>query len=99
MKTNKMKMTKEQEDNLRTLEDLGKDELPYTSRRKIIYKGKMAPKGYFYIVIKADILITGEGLKVLGKKTREVSKLVKGGISEEVEREVCNYLYLAYFEN
>lgn len=91
-------MTKEQEDNLRTLAGLNKDELPYTSRRKLIYKGKMAPKGYFYIVIKADILFENGG-KVIGKKTRELSQLIKGGITEEVERKFCNYLYLEHFEN
>jgi len=92
-------MTKELEDNLRTLEGLGKDELPYTSRRKLIYKGKMAPKGYFYIVIKADILFENGG-KVIGKKTRELAQLVKGNIAEEEqERKLCNYLYLEHFEN
>jgi len=52
--------------------------IDYTVRRKIIYKGKMAPKGYIYIVVKA--------------KGVTARKLIKGSQGAEVENTVALFL-------
>jgi hypothetical protein len=55
----------------------------YTFRRKVIYKGKMAPRGCVYLVIK----VQSNGYKV------EACKLITGGQSAELELGVCETMY------
>jgi hypothetical protein len=86
------KFTEEQQ---KQLEELFKEETPpletdgevkkdYTLYRKKFHKGKMAPLGSLYIVIK---------LKVKNVPY-EASRLIKGGKGEEVEETVGEYLRL-----
>ncbi len=60
-----------------------KVESEYAFRRKIIYKGKMAPSGCVYLVIKFK------------RKSRvfEACKLIKGGQGEEMEKAICEVIY------
>ena len=56
---------------------------PYTTRRKLIYKGKMAPAGSIYLVVKGKV----------GKYTYEAPRLVKGGLPKDIEKEIFEYLW------
>lgn len=53
-----------------------------TVRRKVIYKGKMSPKGHVYIVvtIKTD------------RKQYEAFQLIKGGQGEKIEEVISSGL-------
>ena len=62
--------------------------IDYTFRRKVIYKGKMAPAGHIYLVIK----FTKE------KKVWEACKLVKGGQGEDFEKSVCKVIRKQMFD-
>jgi hypothetical protein len=85
-KTLEEEQQKELEDNLKTLAGLEKDELPYTVRKKLIYKGKMAPAGCMYVVVKGTI-----GWKE--KKTVEAFARIRGKLSPEAEKELCEDLW------
>lgn len=50
----------------------------HTARRKVIWKGKIAPKGYYYLVVKVKN----------GKGGYEASRLLKGPRSTMVEDKV-----------
>lgn len=63
------------------LED--KTEENYTLRRKVIYKGVMAPKGQVFLVINGK----------LGKHKFEAKKRVLGGQGAEAEKEICDAMY------
>lgn len=65
-----------------------KEFYPYTLRRKVIYKGQMAPKGKLFLVVKG---------KTNGR-TIEAAKLILGNTTPNVEREVANYLWLKCME-
>lgn len=77
---------------LHTIKELGekaewgvgaKSVLPYVVRRKIIYKGQMAPNGQVYLVInwKAN------------KKKWEAKKLIMGGLGKPAEDAICKAVY------
>lgn len=54
----------------------------YTVRRKVIYKGTMAPKGGVYIVVKVKS----------GKRAFEAVQLIPGGLTPETEQKVAESL-------
>lgn len=60
--------------------------LPYTIRKKKIYKGKMAPAGCMYVVVKG-----GVGFK--GLTIVEAYARVRGSLSPEAEKELCEDLW------
>lgn len=65
-----------------------KEFYPYTLRRKVIYKGQFCPKGQLWLVVKG---------KTNGR-TIEAAKMIKGGTTPDVERELANYLWLKCME-
>lgn len=64
------------------------EKLPYTLRRKVIYKGQMRPKGYLWLVVKGRT----------NGRTIEAAKLIKGGTTPEVEQQTGHYLWLKCIE-
>jgi hypothetical protein len=65
-----------------------KEMYPYTLRRKVIYKGQFCPKGQLWLVVKG---------KTNGR-TIEAAKMIKGGTTPQVERELANCLWLKCME-
>jgi hypothetical protein len=53
-----------------------------TVRRKVIYNGKMAPKGYVFIVVNIKT----------ERKKYEASQLIKGGQGEKIEEVISSGL-------
>lgn len=76
---------KKLEEMEKKIEEVNKP-LPYTVRKKLIYKGKMAPAGCMYVVVKGTI-----GWKE--KKTVEAFARIRGKLSPEAEKELCEDLW------
>lgn len=80
-----MTMTKEFEEQRKKVEEANTP-LPYTVRKKKIYKGKMAPDGCMYVVIKG-----GVGFK--GLTIVEAFARVRGSLTPEAEKQLCDNLW------
>jgi hypothetical protein len=74
---------KKLEEMEKKIEEVNKP-LPYTVRKKLIYKGKMAPAGCMYVVVKGTIG---------WKKTVEAFARIRGKLSPEAEKELCEDLW------
>lgn len=53
-----------------------KRNISHTERKKVIWKGKMAPKGWVYLIVKLN----------QGKQSMTAGKLVKGGNTLQEEK-------------
>jgi hypothetical protein len=66
------------------LEGRKEEKQDYTVRRKRIYKGVMSPLGQIYLVVNVK----------LAKGKLEAAKLIKGGLGEQAEKSVAEYMVL-----